>query len=375
MKSQIYAKRCSAQRALNFIWVLLTILLLTAAIYHQWHRYGMQKQQQLELIANQAAVKLDNLIESLLHTAYSLPLYGHEFKNCQQDLLPLLKSIAFNNPPISGAVISDENNQIICSTLDAKYSLPAPSSQNPSLFGPMPLGNENKCAFLLQQRLGQYHIGIYVITSVIGNLLKSASPELTFAALYNEVTQKIVLKVGKTDASQEELNAKGSIKQQTVSLAKAKLHTLENITILIEAKPRNFNREYFYNELLLFLTILLSLLLLYFALRNLLNKHYSFQYALSNALKQNHFHPVYQPIMDSRRNTYCGAEVLLRWQTDLNEIIMPDSFIEEAEQSGLIVPIMLQLVERAFQQCDHFLKSHPDFYLSFNLSDIISIYY
>ena len=49
---------------------------------------------------------------------------------------------------------------------------------------------------------------------------------------------------------------------------------------------------------------------------------------------------------------------------------MPDLFIEEAEDSGLIVPITLQLVEKTFHQCQDLLQGHPYFHLAFNLSAI-----
>ncbi len=60
-------------------------------------------------------------------------------------------------------------------------------------------------------------------------------------------------------------------------------------------------------------------------------------------------------------------EVLLRWETKHGEIIMPDSFIMEAEESGLIIPITLQLIEITFKEIQDILKANPLFYLSINL--------
>ncbi len=58
---------------------------------------------------------------------------------------------------------------------------------------------------------------------------------------------------------------------------------------------------------------------------------------------------------------------MLRWYSNTSEIL-PDVFIEEAEKSGLIVPITLQLIEKSFQECHEFLKTHSYFHLAFNLS-------
>lgn len=48
--------------------------------------------------------------------------------------------------------------------------------------------------------------------------------------------------------------------------------------------------------------------------------------------------------------------------------VMPESFIEEAEQSGLIVPITLQVLKKAFKEIHQFLNTNPEFHLAVNLS-------
>ena len=90
---------------------------------------------------------------------------------------------------------------------------------------------------------------------------------------------------------------------------------------------------------------------------------------LKQALRQNQFYPVYQPVWDEANRNFCGAEVLIRWEAKtFNKIIMPDIFIPEAEKTKLIVPITLQLIKKAFQESHKLLHKKPQFYLSFNLS-------
>ena len=86
------------------------------------------------------------------------------------------------------------------------------------------------------------------------------------------------------------------------------------------------------------------------------------------ALKNKQFYPVYQPIFDRNQNNFCGVELLLRWEDHDGNIIMPDSFIEEAESSGLIVPITLEMIETAFQEFTTILTERPLFHLAINLS-------
>lgn len=122
-----------------------------------------------------------------------------------------------------------------------------------------------------------------------------------------------------------------------------------------------------YMQLLIFLLGGLTSFLLY----SLVSHHlrpYSLHRAMELAIKNNEFFPEYQPIYDIYRKAYSGVEVLLRWQDGQDKIIMPDFFIEEAEATGLIVPITLQIAKIAFEEARTILKNNPDFHLAFNLS-------
>lgn len=358
MKTNIYRKHDKAQRTLNFLWPLLTILFLIIALHHQWYNYRLQKQQQLELTANNLSLKFDSLLDTVFHSIYSIPLYGRELKNCQNDLLPYLYNLNFNNPAISAAVLSDNNNKIICSTLTPQLALPPPPERTPALTGPITIGSGRVPAFLLQQHLGKYYLGTYIVKSVFMDLFKSVSTDDKQIALFDSNLKKNLLVVGNDPLTT-------NVKENSVETP---LQSLANIKIIIAASPVKLTSSFFYQELPLLLVISLVSSLIYFKSRSMLNNRYSLHYALSNALKQNHFQPAFQPIRDHFTDRFCGAEVLLRWQTDSNEIIMPDSFIGDAEKSGLIVPITLQLIAKTFQQAHFFLKRQPNFYLSFNLS-------
>ena len=57
------------------------------------------------------------------------------------------------------------------------------------------------------------------------------------------------------------------------------------------------------------------------------------------------FVPFYQPIVDSRSKKVVGFEALLRWQRG-RELVPPGTFIDYAEEQGLILPMTEQLLER-----------------------------
>ena len=73
-----------------------------------------------------------------------------------------------------------------------------------------------------------------------------------------------------------------------------------------------------------------------------------------------------QPIVSSKTRQVVGLEVLLRWPS--NDDYQPEDFANAAESSGLITKIMLQTLSRALIELRQWRVSHPDLYISINLS-------
>lgn len=136
---------------------------------------------------------------------------------------------------------------------------------------------------------------------------------------------------------------------------------------LVSKPDQTIINHLWFNQILLTLDVIVLSIFLYFLIKNIFNKNYSLHGAIEHAIQNGQFYPVYQPLFDIKCSTYSGAEVLLRWQDNQDEIIMPDLYIEEAENTGLIVPITLQIIETAFKEAKNILESTPAFYLSFNI--------
>ncbi len=79
---------------------------------------------------------------------------------------------------------------------------------------------------------------------------------------------------------------------------------------------------------------------------HLLTIRQSMDRVMHDALKFSEFVPFYQPIVDSRNGELVGAEVLVRWQHRDGSIVPPYQFIPFAEDSGLIIEITEQLIDK-----------------------------
>lgn len=71
---------------------------------------------------------------------------------------------------------------------------------------------------------------------------------------------------------------------------------------------------------------------------------------LKAALKNEEFVLYYQPLIDVVTKRTIGAEALIRWKHPVKGIIMPGEFIQEAEDSGLIMPITEWVLKTVIKQ-------------------------
>jgi len=68
------------------------------------------------------------------------------------------------------------------------------------------------------------------------------------------------------------------------------------------------------------------------------------------AVDRDEFELYYQPIIDLEYSQLAGFEVLVRWNHPKYGLIAPDRFIPVSEATGLIVPMTLQILEKACAQ-------------------------
>ena len=99
------------------------------------------------------------------------------------------------------------------------------------------------------------------------------------------------------------------------------------------------------------------------------NKRHWIDSELSTAVKQQHLHLYYQPIIALDTMKLVGAEALLRWKHPLKGFIPPDTFIPIAEQNGMIGELSEWVFKTGIADWERSnLSSGMELSLSFNLS-------
>lgn len=82
------------------------------------------------------------------------------------------------------------------------------------------------------------------------------------------------------------------------------------------------------------------------------------------------FETYFQPIMDIREQRLCSAETLLRFHNEESGTVSPAEFIPILEDSGLIIPVGIWVIEQAVKTCIRIQEYIPNFRVSVNLSYI-----
>ena len=358
-------------RKFRLLWFLITLSALLICSYITWNSNIQNAYGSISTTAHRLAHNVDAFINSVFSDTINLPLYEKAHLNCKDDLAPYLAHIVINNPLISSLAIRDVNHQIICSTLpDTKTIIIEDPKLTQSLSGPVTNPAFDHPVYFIYKKIGYYYIEITIVSSVLKNLLHVPDPDIKEVIL-SDKNKNIDLLTVKNKTRESRLNKKivGEVPEteENQIVATANLLSLKGITVtVVESRQVLFNNIW-HNQLIRGLTVLIISIFLYFLLKSILERRYSLQWAIKKAIKKKQFYPVYQPLYNTQTNKYSGAEALLRWQGSHDEIIMPDFFIEEAEDTGLILPITLQIIEIAFKEVSSVLHDDPEFHLSFNI--------
>ncbi|MBI3595069.1 MAG: bifunctional diguanylate cyclase/phosphodiesterase [Nitrospirae bacterium] len=89
---------------------------------------------------------------------------------------------------------------------------------------------------------------------------------------------------------------------------------------------------------------------------------------LRQSIDHNELFMVYQPKIDLKAGRVVGVEALVRWNHPQRGLIPPDQFIPMAENSGLIKPLSIWIINNVLGQCQAWQKSGIEIPVAINLS-------
>lgn len=359
-------------KKLKPIWIVFSILLFLFFSYFNLQNNINTTQIKVYNHANMIISKLDELIRSV-YMDIGLPSYTKKNLDCERDFMPFLHHIILNHPRISGIAILDPQRHLICSTFSNHESFYLKNSQSlPAINGPLRIDNFDNPIFSLKKKVNNYTVEVIITQPIFLNTLqtKLAFSGVQEISLYNELTNKMLLamepKIDYYWTSDAIFNYIFNDFNKTF-LIRAHSTTIPGVSVRVGHQCLVTVNSFLISEFLLLLDILVFAISSYYLLKNALKLHASLLWSIKKALKNDRFFPVYQPLFNTELCRYSGVEVLLRWKTNTNEIIMPDYFIQEAEDTGLIIPITVRIIESTFLDLQQMVKSDPLFHVSFNL--------
>lgn len=88
---------------------------------------------------------------------------------------------------------------------------------------------------------------------------------------------------------------------------------------------------------------------------------------LERAIAAGEIKPYYQPVINLRTGQLSGCEVLCRWEKRNGEVVMPGTFIDYAEITGLAIPMTLSLMQQVRSDLADLCIELPDMKISINL--------
>jgi EAL domain-containing protein (putative c-di-GMP-specific phosphodiesterase class I) len=89
---------------------------------------------------------------------------------------------------------------------------------------------------------------------------------------------------------------------------------------------------------------------------------------LNENIEHNDLFLAYQPVMGFKTGRISYLEALVRWRQADGKVILPDTFIRVAEQSGLIRQLSEWIMETACSELAVLKRSHPELRVGINLS-------
>lgn len=136
------------------------------------------------------------------------------------------------------------------------------------------------------------------------------------------------------------------------------------------SEPSNLQILFFYHGTF-FIIISLLAVIVYVVARWIIENFSGAYFELDRAIRNNEIKAYVQPVYSAKEREVIGIEILMRWHHPMVGIILPDTFIPIAEQTGLIIPMTRQLFKQVGLAIAPYAQQiRKPFKIGFNISRV-----
>ena len=301
-------------RKLKVMPLLLAMLFLMVGIFTSWFQWNKQKEGELQSALTELLYRIETVFDdaSMLATAAS----EHINAKCTDDVIRTLSRLTASLDTIRSVNII-ENGEWYCSSLEGRQSL-----------GIVSAGTTTPKVMIEE---------VYRQKTLMYMTYFPFQGEVVAVAVYKAAIDYLIQYFKRT----EKANFTFSLRP-TTDQVQALSSTEYPFSIALTSHPSFL--DYITENLYIIALFLLLSFLLFLHLRKIQKN--SPARAIYQAIKNNEFVPYYQPVVDLHTEQIIGAEVLVRWLHPEQGLIPPNEFINTAEQTGLIKPMTLSLMNR-----------------------------
>ncbi|EKS6889585.1 EAL domain-containing protein [Enterobacter bugandensis] len=301
-------------RKLKVMPLLLAMLFLMIGIFTSWFQWNKQKERELQSAVTELLYRTEAIFDdaSMLATAAS----EHINTRCTDDVIRTLSRLTASLDTIRSVNII-ENGEWYCSSLEGRESLGIVSAGTTT---PKIMIEE-----VYRQKTQMY---------------------MTYFPFKGEVVAVAVYKAAIDHLIQNYIRSEKANFAFSLRPASEQVHALRSSEYPFSISLTSFPKFSDYiNENLYIISLFILLSFLFFFHLRKVQKN-SPARAISQAIKNNEFVPYYQPVVDLNSERIIGAEVLVRWLHPEQGLITPNEFINTAEQTGLVKPMTLSLMNQ-----------------------------
>ncbi len=375
------------RKVIQSIAIIIAIIVgigpISLSIWYSYKETLRQAEENLQIIVS-------GIVNSTLFSMSQIKQGFNEVdsitKTCSKDNIAQLRDFVFDLPYMTAANIITPQGKLVCSSW-GKVEPPRHVSKPRGIPGRFYLTGpvngsllQRKSVILSRVRKDGYLVEAMVSPKILSSGLIGDFGQNGFAAIVRYQDGHAYAQKGKfskvkkiidwDDSNKEYIRLKANFEDDIVRYALAvPIKGLPDTLVVVAVADSWLLANWKRNAWVLGSAgIIISLLLIYIVIL-LTRRRLSLINEMQRAVKNNEFILYYQPVIDlTRENTIIGVEVLLRWQHPDYGLLLPNSFIQIAEQSEVIEIITEWVIKTAIKELRLIIERDSNFHIAINVA-------